>query len=110
MFAQAITPQGDVRLAVRVGCSRQRANVVQRNGRHVSSAQAGGALQNPAYRLADILRMRGSARNTPDPSPIQATVIARSARAGISRFPMCNFNVKLSLLLSLVEIYKSPLQ
>ena len=28
MFASAITPQGDVRLAVRVGCSRQRANVV----------------------------------------------------------------------------------
>jgi hypothetical protein len=28
MFAQAKTPQGDVRLAVRVGCSRQRANVV----------------------------------------------------------------------------------
>jgi hypothetical protein len=28
MFAQAITPQGNVRLAVRVGCLRQRANVV----------------------------------------------------------------------------------
>jgi len=32
--------------------------------------QAGGALQNPAYRLADVLQMRGSARQTPDPSPI----------------------------------------
>ena len=28
MFAKAITPQGDVRLAVRVGCSRQCANIV----------------------------------------------------------------------------------
>src|SRR5439155_7799754 len=25
--------------------------------------QAGGALQNPAYRLADVLQMRGSARH-----------------------------------------------
>src|SRR5207245_10333231 len=32
--------------------------------------QAGGALQNPAYRLADVLQMRGAARQTPDPSPI----------------------------------------
>jgi hypothetical protein len=33
----------------------------QRNGRHVSFVQAGGALQNPAYRPADIYTMRGSA-------------------------------------------------
>ena len=39
----------------------------QRNGRHVSSAQAGGALQNPAYRLADIFKNEGSGatRRTP---------------------------------------------
>jgi hypothetical protein len=41
----------------------------QRNGRHVSFAQAGGALQNPAYRLADIFEDEGFGANTPDPSP-----------------------------------------
>ena len=36
----------------------------QRNGRHASSAlRAGDALQNPAYRLADVLKMRGSAQH-----------------------------------------------
>jgi hypothetical protein len=32
----------------------------QRNGRHVSPAQSGGALQNPAYRPADIFANEGS--------------------------------------------------
>src|SRR6266481_3320428 len=33
-------------------------------------AQAGGALQNPAYRPADAFENEGFGANTPDPSPI----------------------------------------
>jgi hypothetical protein len=38
-----------------------------------------GALQNPAYRLADILDHEGFGANTPDPSPFQAAIFCRSA-------------------------------
>jgi len=43
--------------------------------------QAGGALQNPAYRLADVLQMRGSARQrrTPRQFRRQSFRDARSA-------------------------------
>ena len=44
----------------------------QRNGRHVPSAQAGGALQNPAYRPADALKMRGSAPTRRTPRQLEA--------------------------------------
>ena len=43
----------------------------QRNGRHVSRAQVRGALQNPAYRLADIYVNEGFGASTPGPSPFQ---------------------------------------
>ena len=43
----------------------------QRNGRHVSLAQAGATLQNPAYRPADVFENEGFGANTPDPSPIR---------------------------------------
>ena len=51
---RAITPQGDVRLAVRVGCSRPCANMVPEEWPS-RIIRKNGALQNPAYRLADIL-------------------------------------------------------
>ena len=52
---KAITPRGDVRLAVRVGCSRQCANIVPEEWpSRIAWRKLGGALQNPAYRLADI--------------------------------------------------------
>jgi len=35
-------------------------------------AQAGGALQNPAYRLADIFDHEGFGAGAPGPSPFQA--------------------------------------
>jgi len=68
---RAITPQGDVRLAVRVGCSRQRANCCPR-GMAVTYRlpQAGGALRNPAYRPADVLTNEGVRRDNAGPSPI----------------------------------------
>ena len=37
-------------------------------------AQAGGALQNPAYRPADVFENEGFGANTPDPSPISRVV------------------------------------
>ena len=69
----------------------------QRNGRHVSPAQAGDALQNPAYRLADALKRfrvdfrftsrkrvlidqnEGFGANAPDPSPIRPPPFALRA-------------------------------
>ena len=56
---------GDVRLAVRVGCSRQCANIVPEEwSSRIASRKRGGALQNPAYRPADVyLEMRGSAQH-----------------------------------------------
>ncbi len=71
--ARAITPQGDVRLAVRVGCSRPCASMVPEEWPS-RIVRKDGALQNPAYRPADasidqkrfrrkrvLLRMKGSA-------------------------------------------------
>src|ERR1700681_4918948 len=59
MFAQAITPQGDVRLAVRVGCSRPCANMVPEEWPSRIACASSGALQNPAYRPADALKNEG---------------------------------------------------
>ena len=36
--------------------------------------QAGGALQNPAYRPADAFENEGFGANTPDPSPFLCSV------------------------------------
>src|ERR1700746_1424924 len=56
----------DVRLAVRVGCSRSRASAVPEEWpSRIVLRKRGGALQNPAYRPADVLQMRGSARRAP---------------------------------------------
>src|SRR5882757_3088607 len=60
--ARAITPQGDVRLAVRVGCSRQGANLVPEEWPS-RTIRKNGALQNPAYRPADASTMKGSAHH-----------------------------------------------
>jgi hypothetical protein len=38
--------------------------------------QAGGALQNPAYRPADVLTNEGFGATTPDPSPILRPIFA----------------------------------
>ena len=54
----------------------------QRNGRHVPFAQASGALQNPAYRLADILDHEGFGVDVPDPSPcLRPSVVPRHSGA-----------------------------
>jgi hypothetical protein len=61
-------PRSDVRLAVRVGCSRPRASAVPEEWpSRIVLRKRGGALQNPAYRPADVVQMRGSAqqRRTP---------------------------------------------
>jgi hypothetical protein len=48
------TRGSDVRLAVRVGCSRQCANIVPEEWpSRIVARKRGGALQNPAYRPAD---------------------------------------------------------
>ena len=52
----------------------------QRNGRHVSSARAGGALQNPAYRPADVFENEGFGATTPDPSPFQESSFRDGAK------------------------------
>jgi len=59
-----------VRLAVRVGCSRQCANIVPEEWpSRIVVRKRGGALQNPAYRPADASTNEGFGANTPDPSP-----------------------------------------
>jgi hypothetical protein len=82
----AITPQGDVRLAVRVGCSRQRANVVPEEwpsrivcvkravpyktrltGRLISCSEVKFRF---ASRKTHPAKNEGFGANTPDPSPI----------------------------------------
>ena len=60
--ARAITPQGDVRPAVRVGCSRQGANLVPEEWPS-RTIRKNGTLQNPAYRPADASTTRGSAQH-----------------------------------------------
>ena len=57
----------DVRLAIRVGCSRQRASVVPEEWpSRLVRRSAGGALQNPAYRPADVYHEGfGVTRRTP---------------------------------------------
>jgi hypothetical protein len=59
----------DVRLAIRVGCSRQRASVVPEEWpSRLVRRFAGGALQNPAYRPADVYHGGfGVTRRTPRP-------------------------------------------
>jgi hypothetical protein len=55
-------------LAVRVGCSRRCANIAPEEWpSRIASRKRGGALQNPAYRLADTLRNEGfgATRRTP---------------------------------------------
>jgi hypothetical protein len=60
----------DVRLAVRVGRSRQCANVVPEEWpSRIVRRPAGDTLQNPAYRPADAYNHEGSGVNAPDPSP-----------------------------------------
>ena len=51
----------------------------QRNGLHVSFAQADGALQNPAYRPADVLQ-RGVRRQHAGPLTIFVPVIPGLAK------------------------------
>src|ERR1700730_2214303 len=70
-----MTPQGDVRLAVRVGCSRQRASVVPEEWpSRIACRKAGGALQNPAYRPADGFTNEGSGATRRTPRHLEAVI------------------------------------
>ena len=65
----------DVRLAVRVGCSRQRASVVPEEWpSRLDRGNAGKALQNPAYRPADT-DQRGVRRERAGPLAISRLLI-----------------------------------
>jgi hypothetical protein len=62
-------PRSDVRLAVRVGCSRSRASAIPEEWpSRIVPRKLGDALQNPAYRPADA-ENEGFGATTPDPSP-----------------------------------------
>jgi|GEM_PF-2062362 len=77
----AITPQGDVRPAVRVGCSRHGANLVPEEWPSRTIRKT-GALQNPAYRPADALQMRGSAQYAGPLAIFSGGSICAPARCG----------------------------
>ena len=85
-FAKAITPQGDVRLAVRVGCSRPCANMAPEEWPS-RTIRKNGALQNPAYRLADDLVNEGFGVTRRTPRHFRRPTVARMERSAIREPP-----------------------
>ena len=71
----------------------------QRNGRHVSPAQAGGALQNPAYRLADIYVNEGFGvtRRTPRHFLPDSVGVPNSVPTAVPTFQSDPFDSRTSL-------------
>jgi hypothetical protein len=72
-------PRSDVRLAVRVGCSRSRASAIPEEWpSRIAPRKRCGALQNPAYRPADASTHEGFGADRAGPLAISRSICVRT--------------------------------